>query len=283
MRPLLILGFSICTLVGCGSQQSPSEDKLVITGSSTVAPLVAEIAKRYEQQAGDIRIDVQTGGSSRGVSDARSRLADVGMVSRGLKSSEVDLVPHTIAIDGIAVVVHADNPVSTISKAQLVQLYRGDIKHWAEISASASTDSNVVVVSKAQGRSTLELFLKYTGLSDRDVAADIVIGDNEQGIKTVSGNPNAIGYVSIGAAQYNIESGAALKMLTLEGVSPSTANVRNGSYPLTRPLNLVTDNMPKTIAEEFIAYARSEQVNDLVRGLYFVPLMAEPAQVAAAR
>ena len=67
-------------------------EKLVLTGSSTVAPLAAEIGKRFESLHSNVRVDVQTGGSSRGVSDARAGLADIGMASRALKDDEKDLL-----------------------------------------------------------------------------------------------------------------------------------------------------------------------------------------------
>lgn len=88
----LTLGFSV-------SAQA-TNDRLLITGSSSVAPLAAEVAKRFEQQNKGVRIDVQSGGSSRGIADARNGLADIGMVSRALKSDETDLQAHTVALDG---------------------------------------------------------------------------------------------------------------------------------------------------------------------------------------
>ena len=65
--------------------------RLVITGSSTVAPLVSEIGKRFESSHPDVRIDVQTGGSSRGITDTRQEIADIGMASRALSEEESDL------------------------------------------------------------------------------------------------------------------------------------------------------------------------------------------------
>ena len=80
--------------------------KLMVTGSSTVAPLVSEIAKRFEQLHPDVRVDVQTGGSGKGIADARIGVADIGMASRALKDEESDLVAHKIAADGVGLIVH---------------------------------------------------------------------------------------------------------------------------------------------------------------------------------
>src|SRR5436305_907714 len=93
----------LAALVGCSpsNQGSGPANRLVLTGSSTVAPLAAEIGKRFEEQHPGVRIDVQTGGSSRGVADARQGLADIGMVSRALNEQEKDLHAFSIARDGV--------------------------------------------------------------------------------------------------------------------------------------------------------------------------------------
>ena len=82
--------------------------------------------------------------------------------------------------------------------------------------------------------------MHYFGLKNTEVKPQVVIGDNQQGIKTVVGNPDAIGYVSVGTAEYEASQGAAIKLLPLEGIAASVENVRNRSFPLSRPLNLVT-------------------------------------------
>jgi phosphate transport system substrate-binding protein len=261
---------SFVALAGCGGGGSAGGDgKLVVTGSSTVAPLAAEIGKRFESLHSGVRIDVQSGGSSRGIADARSGLADIGMVSRALNDDESDLRAFQIARDGVCVIVNAANAVTTLSDEQIVGIYTGAIVDWGEAGGKSAP---ITVVNKAEGRSTLELFLGYFGLESREIKASVVIGDNEQGIKTVAGNPDAIGYVSVGAAEYSVKSGVAVKLLPMAGVAPTSENVRNGSFPLSRELNLVTKGAPQDLALDFIEYARSAEVHDLIQALYFVPL-----------
>ena len=243
--------------------------KLVLTGSSTVAPLAAEIGKRFETLNPGVRVDVQTGGSSRGVNDARSGLADIGMASRALNAGETDLKSFSIARDGIGVIVHRDNPIQALSEEQITAIYTGKITDWKDAGGKAG---RITVVNKAEGRSTLELFLSYFKLRNSDIKAQAIIGDNQQGIKTVAGNPGAIGYVSVGAAEFEAGQGAPIKLLPLNGVAASVENVRNGSFPLARPLNLVTKGDPSGLAGEFIAFARSKDVHDLVEAQFFVPL-----------
>jgi phosphate transport system substrate-binding protein len=245
-----------------------AQGKLVLTGSSTVAPLAAEIAKRYESQHPGVRIDVQSGGSSRGVADARQGVADIGMVSRALKENEKDLQAFTIAKDGVSVILNQANPVEQLSDQQIVEIYTKKITNWQEVGGK---NAPITVVNKAEGRSTLELFAQYFKLEPKDIKADVVIGDNEQGIKTVAGNPNAIGYVSIGSAEYDATHGTPIKLLPVEGVPASTANVASEKFPLSRPLNLVTKTAPAGLQKDFIDFARSSGVQDIVKQQYFVP------------
>jgi phosphate transport system substrate-binding protein len=244
-------------------------EKLVLTGSSTVAPLAAEIGKRFESLHPNVRVDVQTGGSSRGVSDARAGLADIGMASRSLKDDEKDLQSFTIALDGISIILNKANPVQSLNKQQIIDIYTGKTLNWKAVGGN---DAPITVINKAEGRSTLELFLHYFGLKNTDVKPQVVIGDNQQGIKTVVGNPDAIAYVSVGTAEYEASQGAAIKLLPLEGKEASVENVRNRSFPLSRPLNLVTRGQPVGLAKDFIEFSQLPQVNDLIEAQYFVPV-----------
>ena len=248
-----------------------AEGKLTLTGSSTVAPLALEMAKRFEKQNPGVRIDVQSGGSSRGIADARSGVAQIGLVSRALKAEERDLVAHTVALDGISLILHRSNPVASLSDSQIKAIYTGQVRNWREV---GGPDLPITVVNKAEGRSTLELFLHYFALSNSQIKPQVVIGDNAQGIKTVAGNVGAIGYVSIGAADYEARQGTAIKLLPMGGVAASVAQVRAGKFPLVRPLNLVTRGEPKGLALAFIRFAKSQAAHDLVEAQFFVALDA---------
>lgn len=260
---ILILSLLFCS-------QVYAVEKLVLTGSSTIAPVLSDIAKSFEKKNSNFRIDVQTGGSSRGVNDARKKLNDIGMVSRKLKDSEKDLSVYTIAKDGIALITHSENSISSLTETQVKQIYRGRIKNWKEVGGQ---DAAIVVVNKAEGRSTLELFLKFFKLKNSEINASVVIGDNEQGIKAVARNPNAIAYVSIGTAEFNQSVGTPIRLLDFKGVKASVKNVENGSYPISRELNLVTKDKPKSTAKLFIDYVLSKDASSIIREHYFVPVL----------
>ena len=265
---LVAIASAAVILISSTPSIAASEEKqLVVTGSSTVAPVLSEIAKRYESLHPDVRIDVQTGGSSRGLKDARTGLADIGMVSRALKEEEKDLTPFTIGFDGVAMIVHADNPITELMRQQIIDIYVGKINNWSELGGA---DEEIVVINKAEGRATLELFLEYFGLKSPDIQADIIAGDNEQDIKAVAGNPFSIAYVSIGNAEYDIKAGVPIRLLPLEGVLATSENVAAERFPMRRPLNLVVLKQPEGLVSDFLNYARSADVRDIVESFYYV-------------
>lgn len=271
--PGIILLFLLVLVCGCTPWQTQPNaaglsGKLSISGSSTVAPLVTELAKRFEMLHPNVRIDVQAGGSGKGIADTRKGIADIGMASRTLTPGENDVVAHTIAIDGICLIVHQSNQCSDLSNQQVVDIYTDKINNWSELGGS---NTPIHVVHKAEGRATLEVFLRFFGLHNPSVKADVVIGDNEHGIKTVAGSPGSIGYVSIGAAEVNANNGSSIRLLPVNGVLPDNSNVSSGKFPLTRPLNLVTTDSPSDLAKAFITFCQSEEVHDLVIAQYFVP------------
>ena len=266
-----LLGLVVVAFFGFSHSGRDSEQRrtLVLTGSSTVAPLAAEIGKRFESLHPGVKVDVQTGGSSRGIADARRGTADIGMASRALKVTENDLIAYQIARDGVCLILNAANPLASLTDQQVIDIYTGKVNNWIEVGGK---DAPIVVVSKAEGRATLEVFLAYFKLENPAIQADVIIGDNEQGIKTVAGNVDAIGYVSVGSAEYNAEHGVSIKLLPSGGVAASTKTLADGSFPISRPLNLVTRRAPSELSRTFIEYSQSEDVHDLIKALYFVPV-----------
>jgi phosphate transport system substrate-binding protein len=254
---------------GCGKREAGIET-ITLTGSSTIAPLVADAARRYEEIHPSVRIEVQSGGSSRGVSDAGSGVADLGMVSRTLApEEEKTLKAHRIAADGVCVILHRDNPVAELNKQQLIDIYTKKATNW---SALGGRDAAIVVANKAEGRSTLEIFLHFLGLDSADVKADVVVGENMHVINSVVSNPNTIGYVSIGTAASEAQHGTPIKLITTEGVVPSMESVADGTFPITRPLNVVEDAQTSETAAAFLLFLTSPDINDLIEKHFFVPV-----------
>ena len=266
-------------LTGCGDGDpavSPADStgdesltgRLTMTGSSTMAPLVGEIAKRFETRHPEVRIDVQSGGSSQGIADAHRGMADIGMSSRALKEGETDGVEtFVLAHDGVGFVVHASNPMSSITKQQATDIYTGKTTNW---SALGGPDRPITVINRAEGRSELELVTQYLGIKPSDIKPTLVAGENQECVKLVAGNADAIAYLSVGTAEYESQRDTPLKLLDLDGVAASAATVKDGSFPLGRPLVLVTGEGPAGLTRSFLDYMLSKEIDDLIAGQSFV-------------
>ena len=272
----LVVSLASCALTNVPARPGTLTGKLVVTGSSTCAPLVAEIAKRFEAKHPGVRIDVQTGGSSRGIQDALKGIADIGMSSRSLKPSEAEtLSSFRIAWDGVAFIVHAENPVDELTRSQLSEIYQGKFSNWSELGGPAAP---IVAASRAEGRSELDLMSNYLHLNVQEMAADVIDGETQQSIKSIATNRNAIGFTSIGAAQIAINYGEPIKLLPLEGIEASDSTVQSGIFPVARPLVLLTKKNELRMSDlqtRFIQFATSEAVADLVAGLGYVPPLVD--------
>jgi phosphate transport system substrate-binding protein len=267
----LILAAVFCTALAfnaCGKKGA--ERTVMVTGSSTIAPILQDAATRYEAAHPGIRIEVQSGGSSRGITDTIAGIADLGMVSRALKDDEAtNLTPHLLARDGVCVIVHRDNPVNELDRNQLVDIYTKKVTRWKEL---GGPDAAIIVANKADGRSTLEVFTHFLGLDPAEVKADLIVGENLHVIHSVVGNANTIGYVSIGTALSEQAAGTPIKLLVTGGVAPTMVAVKDGSFPITRPLHVVTAGDPSPEARAFLDYLMSGEIHDLIAKHFFVPV-----------
>jgi phosphate transport system substrate-binding protein len=256
-------------LISACSRQAGDSTRITVVGSSTIAPLMAEIAKLHEANSPNVRVDVQTGGSTRGVVDVRSGVAQLGMISRALKAEESDLQRLLLGRDGVGVIVHKSNPVRQLTREQVARVFNGTVRNWKEL---GGPELPISVISKAEGRSTLEVFSGYFGVSYKDIKAQVVIGDNQQGIQTVGGLPGAIGYVSIGSAEHESRLGAAIRLVSIDGQAATTEAVAAGIYPVSRELNLVFKPAPPAAVQALLREAQSAAATRLVQAQFFVPV-----------
>lgn len=266
----------IAGILGCQPQQPTIPDpkdgptgRLLITGSTTMAPLMREIANRFEAQNPAVRVEIQVGGSAQGLADVRHGAADIGMVSRALSQDEADVVATQIAIDGVGMLVHTNNPVENLEKSQIVDLYQGRIDNWKSLGGG---EGPIRLLHKKDGSATGQVFLGYLEIAHTSVRTDREVGHSLEVINEVAEDPQSIGYVSIGNAETEIQSGTPVRLLSLNGVSATNANVANGSFPVVRPLHLVTLPKTSTVATAFLEYCQSGAIDDLIGQRHFVPV-----------
>lgn len=266
---------ALLALTGCGREApsaarvpAPLSGHLLITGSSTMLPLVLVIAERFCNLHPAVAIEVQGGGSGRGIADAREGKADIGMASRALGVKENDLISHAIARDGVTLIVHRSNTVPALSAEQVAAIFTGKLRDWREV---GGTPGAIRVVSRLEGYSSLDLFIHYYKIDAAQIRATARLGDNAALIAEVLAHPRSIAFMSVGEAARRALAGEPIRLLLVGGVVASSQAINSGDYPLARPLVLVTKVLPQGLSKAFIDFARSPQVNDLVLAHDFVP------------
>jgi phosphate transport system substrate-binding protein len=240
---------------------------LRITGSSTMCPLIGAIAERFRAVQPGVRIEVQCGGSDRGIKDVREGHAEIGMIARALKGDEKDLFGFPMARDGVSLIVHRDNPLTSLSEAQIAGIFSGEIRAWQPLNGKSAP---IAVILREKAKPVSELFEKHFNLSAR-IRGTVVPGDNPVTIAAVAADPDAIAYVSSGEAERKANSGVAIRVVPVGGVMPTERNVITGNYPLTRPLSLITRDLPAGASKDFINYCLSSKVVDLIVRFDYVP------------
>lgn len=243
---------------------------LQISGSSTMGPLLKEIAAKYALLHPDVIIDVDLGGSLHGLEAVRTGNAQIAMLSRALAPGEHDLYGIPIARDGVGIVVHAANPVQQLGMAQLQALFSGRVRHWSELGGSTGTIHAVGALPGSASNAIIARFLKQ---APQAFHLDAAVESTADRLAVIAACANGIGLVSVGAAERAIAQGAPLRLLPVSGVSASTATIRNGSYPICRALTLVSKEPPAGMARSFFAFCLSAQVNGILAAFDFVPYL----------
>lgn len=219
-----------------GTAAAPAQAYTIeVSGSTSVYPLMEKLAAAYTAANPLITINANGTGSSDGIKAANERTSELGMSSRNLKPAEkgYGMTEVIIAVDAIAAVVHPSNPVANLTLEQIKGIYTGTITDWSQVGGKAGP---IAVVSREPGSGTRGAFEEIVGFQDKLVlgAAEF---DGTGGVRaSVAGNPNAIGYISLGSLT------AEVKAVKVEGVEATSANVINGTFKIARPFVVMYHN-----------------------------------------
>ncbi len=271
---LLIIAISF-TGIGCIDRESASGDSsIMIKGSDTVLPLSQAAAEEFMLLNQDKSITVVGGGSGVGIASLIDGEVKIAMSSRDIRESEidnarangVDPVLHIVAFDGIAVIVHPENPVDRLTFSQLKGIYTGSITNWEEVGGE---DRRISAITRDSSSGTYAYF-RTEVLDEENFRQDALAQPATGGIvQEVSQNMGAIGY--IGNAYLNDQ----IKAVALDAgngfVESSSENIRSGEYPLARPLMYYTDGEPKGLTKEYLDFLRSPSGEDIILDVGYFP------------
>ncbi len=253
-----------------GGDDESDKPTLVITGSTTVNPIMMLVAEEYDGAT----LQISASGSGQGASDCINGTNDIGMLSRDLTQAELDagLVAETIAYDAVAVIVDEDAGVSNLTLEQIAKIYAGEITNWNQVDGN---DLEIRPIVREDGSGTRDCFNEALA-TVYDVDYDTIMAGynstNSNGTmaNTVSSTTGAIGYVGL---SYLSGLGDGVVEISVDGVKASVETTLDESYEITRSLILVTNGEPDADEKALLDYMLSEAGQAFVEEEGYVPVI----------
>ena len=282
---ILTLALSLAALTGCGSKtetpadtntdssaqtETPAETALSgsvsTNGSTSMEKVIGALSEQFMADNSGVTVTYDPTGSGAGIEAASNGSADIGLASRALKDEEKagGLTETIVALDGIAVIVNADSKVENLTVEQIGKIFTREITDWSEVGGDAGTIS---CIGRESGSGTRDGFESITDTKDKCQYRQELTSTGDV-ITTVSQNPNAIGYASLAAIKDSV------KALTVNGVAPTEATVKDGTYLVQRPFVLVTKEgvaLSET-AQKFFDFATSADAASIISAAGAVPV-----------
>jgi len=269
MKKILIVFISFIFLMSLGAL-SHAED-MRIDGSTTVLPIAQKAAEVYMKKNPSVKIYVSGSGSGTGIKALIDGTTDIATSSREAKDKEIasgkkkgiKLTAHKVALDGIVPIVHPSMKINDITMEQLRNIYNGKVKSWKEI---GGPDRPIAVVSRDTSSGTYEVWEEKVLHKDRVRADALLVASNGQAVQTIAQNKYAMGYIGIGYIDKSV------KVLTIKGKSASEETVRDGSWPVARPLFMYTNGKPSGVIAKFIDFVLSSEGQKIVNEVKYVSI-----------
>ncbi|MDD6933606.1 MAG: phosphate ABC transporter substrate-binding protein [Eubacteriales bacterium] len=261
-RILLVLAMSLCLM----STAAWAEGTVSTDGSTSMEKVIGALGESFMELNPSVTFTYNPTGSGSGITAVQEGRCDIGLSSRSLKDEEKanGLTETVLAYDGIAIIVHPDNPVADLSLETIAKIYTGEITNWKDVGGE---DAEIVVIGREAGSGTRDGFETITDTKDACQLRQELTSTGDV-ITAVSQNPAAIGYASLAAVKDTV------KAVTVDGVAPTEETVKDGTYTVQRPFVLVTKDgvdLSET-AQAFFDYATSADA---------APIIAAAGAVAA--
>ena len=251
---MVVATMAISALAGCGSKE---EGSVTTDGSTSMEKVIGSLGEAFEEESG-ITFTYNPTGSGTGIKAVQEGRCDIGLSSRNLKEEEkaAGLVGTVLAYDGIAIIVNPENPIADLELETIGSIYKGEISNWSEIGGN---DAEIVLIGREAGSGTRDGFESITDTEDACQYRQELTSTGDV-ITTVAQNPDAIGYASVASVKDSV------KALSVDGIFPTEATIKDGSYAVQRPFVLVTMNNKKLseAAQKFVDYATSTDANAII-------------------
>ncbi len=276
LSKLLLALFLVVGLTACGSSDDGGDSstgseisgKITLNGSTSMKEIMDAFGETIQEVHPDLELVTEYTGSSSGIKAAMEGTAQIGNSSRALKDEEKEvLTENIIAMDGIAVIVGSDAPVTELTLEQLASIYKGEVTNWSEVGGE---DMPIVVIGRDSASGTRGAFEEILGIEDQAQYAQEIESTGAV-VGKVGTTPGAIGYVSSNV----VEGDDTIVAVAIDGAMPTVEAISDGSYAIARPFVMATKG---TIEEQTVEvqalfdYIASEEGQAVITELGLVPV-----------
>ena len=258
---------------GSSSSAAGLSGTINVTGSDTMVNMAGAWAQKFMTANPDVQIAVKGGGSGVGIAALLNKTTDVADSSRKITPAEVsqgstngvNAVGTVVAKDGVTIIVNSANAVSDISTDTLGKIYRGEITNWKDV--TGGKDAPIVVLGRDSSSGTYQFMQDViVGKGKTYTKSMQNLQSNQAIVDQVGKDANAIGYVGLGYDKPTI------KVLTVGGTKADISTVLDGTYALSRDLNMYTNGEPAGVVKSYIAWILGPDGQQVVKDQGFVPL-----------
>ena len=235
-----------------------------MVGSTSMEKFANALSEAFMEKYPKVTVTAEFVGSGAGIEAVSNGTADIGNSSRNLKDEEKakGVAENIVAIDGIAVVVDPANTVEDLTKDQLTSIYDGSVTNWKDVGGN---DAPIVVVGREAGSGTRGAFEELLKLEDACKYSNELDSTGAVMAKVAS-TPGSIGYVSLDVLDDTV------KAVKIDGAEASVDNVKNGSYKVVRPFNIVLGKKASDAANDFVSYIMSAEGQKIVQDNGYIPV-----------
>lgn len=266
-----------------------SADTIRIKGSDTIGGALApDLATAFMSHHREVKVTVEALGSGTAFVGLLDGSADIGASSRPISQKELEqastrgvtLREFVLGYDGIAVIAHPSNPLNSLTISEISDLFTGKVRRWDELGG----ENRAVRRVSRPNYSGTHAFFKEKALRKgnsngvEEFASDTqFMEDNNDILAAVANDPGAVAYVGLGWVDARVKALAVASSASQPAVRPNLDTIRNGSYPLYRPLLLYTRGTPTGSTRLFLQFALSDAGRAIVSAHGFVPSDVEQA------
>ena len=286
----LTAAFSLATLTltlgSCGGTvDGTSRTSIKNKGSDTLVNVAQAWAEEYSKVAGGAVVTVTGGGSGTGINAMINGTVDIANASRKMKASEFDMarksgiepVEHIVGFDALAVYVHKDNPIESITIEQLADIYGddGEATKWSDLGVDMGDNDEIVRVSRQNNSGTYVYFRNTVlGKQGKYKLGSLDLRGSKDVVELVEKTPGAIGYSGLAYANEHVKL-VPVSMGGKDPVTPSVETAVDGTYAIARPLMMYTNGEPTGAVKEYMDWILSPAGQGIIRKKGYAPVSTD--------